>query len=208
MARCPVSRPRSSNRTCGFPASGFPTGFTARPTATTDCARVEGIGRPIPRRRALGRTGPLLASGQPRLANVGLSVTVKRCLRSGLRCMPDGTVEIITGKERRRRWSVEEKLRIVAEAEEPGARITEVAARHEVYPSLLFNWRRQVREGRLAPRCLPQFVPVHLISSSPETAAPPPRQPTPDRARACHQLSQTTPATSWTAARKFRAVFS
>jgi transposase len=48
--------------------------------------------------------------------------------------MPDGTVEIITGKERRRRWSVEEKLRIVAEAEEPGARITEVAARHEVYP--------------------------------------------------------------------------
>src|SRR3954464_14185778 len=23
----PVSRPRSSNRTCGFPASGFPTGF-------------------------------------------------------------------------------------------------------------------------------------------------------------------------------------
>src|ERR1700731_4252148 len=28
----PVSPPRSSNRTCGFPASGFPTGFTARPT--------------------------------------------------------------------------------------------------------------------------------------------------------------------------------
>ena len=25
----PVSRPRSSNRTCGFPASGFPTGFIA-----------------------------------------------------------------------------------------------------------------------------------------------------------------------------------
>src|SRR3954452_14544904 len=29
----PVSRPRSSNRTCGFPASGFPTGFIARHTA-------------------------------------------------------------------------------------------------------------------------------------------------------------------------------
>jgi hypothetical protein len=95
---------------------------------------------------------------KPRLANLGLSMTSKRFLRSGLRCMPDGTVEIITGKERRRRWSVEEKLRIVAEAEEPGVRIAEVAARHEVYPSLLFNWRRQVREGRLAPRCLPQFV--------------------------------------------------
>ncbi len=47
--------------------------------------------------------------------------------------MLDGTVEIITGKERRRRWSTEEKLRIVAEAEEPGARVTDVAARHEVY---------------------------------------------------------------------------
>jgi hypothetical protein len=28
-----VSRPRSSNRTCGFPASGFPTGFSPRHTA-------------------------------------------------------------------------------------------------------------------------------------------------------------------------------
>jgi hypothetical protein len=38
---------------------GGPGAFTARPTATTDCARVEGIGRPIPRRHILGRTGPL-----------------------------------------------------------------------------------------------------------------------------------------------------
>jgi transposase len=100
--------------------------------------------------------------------------------------MPDGTVEIVTGKERRRRWSVEEKLRIVAETEEPGSRIAEVAARHEVYPSLLFNWRRQVREGRLGrldPRCTPRFVPVQLISSSPETSAPQ-RQPPLDRGNA------------------------
>jgi transposase-like protein len=32
-----------------------------------------------------------------------------------------GAIEIITGRERRRRWSIEEKLRIVAEAEEAGA---------------------------------------------------------------------------------------
>ena len=32
-----VSRPRSSNRTCGFPASGFPTGFIARHTAGAEC---------------------------------------------------------------------------------------------------------------------------------------------------------------------------
>jgi transposase len=69
--------------------------------------------------------------------------------------MLDGWVEIITGKERRRRWSIEEKLWIVSEAEEPGARVTDVAARHEVYPSLLFNWRRQVREGRLGATMVP-----------------------------------------------------
>jgi hypothetical protein len=47
---------RSSNRTCRFAASGFPTGFIVRPTATTVGARVEGIALPIPRRRARGRT--------------------------------------------------------------------------------------------------------------------------------------------------------
>ena len=98
--------------------------------------------------------------------------------------MLDGTVEIITGKERRRRWSTEEKLRIVAEAEEPGARVTDVAARHEVYPSLLFNWRRQVREGRLMPDSEPSFVPVRLIGSSTEKPALPTHRATMDKANA------------------------
>src|SRR5881398_2746337 len=45
MRQRSVSRPRSSNRTCGFPASGFPTGFTARHTAGTEfgvCCRSSG----------------------------------------------------------------------------------------------------------------------------------------------------------------------
>jgi hypothetical protein len=33
ISRRPVSHPRSSNRTCGFPASGFPTGFVAESRA-------------------------------------------------------------------------------------------------------------------------------------------------------------------------------
>jgi transposase len=77
--------------------------------------------------------------------------------------MPDGTIEIISGKERRRRWSAEEKLRIVAESHEPGACVKAVAARHDVYPSLLFNWRRQVRRGRLSVPHRPEFVPVRLL---------------------------------------------
>jgi transposase len=41
-------------------------------------------------------------------------------------------LEIISGVERRRRWSAADKLRIVAEADEPGAKVAEVARRHEV----------------------------------------------------------------------------
>ena len=65
--------------------------------------------------------------------------------------MADGVVEVITGRERRRRWSMEEKLRIVAETFEPGASVGQIAARHDVYPGQLFTWRRQARSGKLTP---------------------------------------------------------
>lgn len=87
--------------------------------------------------------------------------------------MSGGAIEIITGKERRRRWSAAEKLRIVAEAEEPGACIKAVATRHDVYPSLLFYWRRQVREGRLGASDPTGFVPVRLLASPPDPATRP-----------------------------------
>ena len=46
-------------------------------------------------------------------------------------------MEIITGVERRRRWSLEEKLRIVAETEQPGFGIAEIARRYEISRGLL-----------------------------------------------------------------------
>jgi transposase len=98
--------------------------------------------------------------------------------------MSHGTIEIITGKERRRRWSTEEKLRIVAESEEPGARVTEVAARHGVYPSLLFSWRRQVREGRLGTDGSTRFVPVRLMAPSQEAPPSSVRRAMPDKSGA------------------------
>jgi transposase len=76
--------------------------------------------------------------------------------------MPDSTIEIINGREGRRRWGVEEKLRIVAETHEPGATVGAVAARHDVYPSLLRTWRRQVRDGHLVAAQALAFVPVRL----------------------------------------------
>jgi transposase len=86
--------------------------------------------------------------------------------------MSQGTVEIIGGRERRRRWSVEEKLRIVGETHEAGVCVRAVAARHDVYPSLLHYWRRQEREGRLRAIEAPSFVPVRLADApSAESAA-------------------------------------
>jgi transposase len=58
-------------------------------------------------------------------------------------------LEIISGVERRRRWSVADKLRIVAEADEPGAKVAEVARRHEISRSILWTWRKQARAGEL-----------------------------------------------------------
>src|SRR3954451_20422357 len=79
----------------------------------------------------------------------------------------DGVVEIITGRERRRHWSIEQKLKVVGETHEPGARVSDVAARHGVCESLVFSWRRQVREGRLVAPELAVFVPVQMHEAAP-----------------------------------------
>ena len=60
-----------------------------------------------------------------------------------------GRVEIRTGIGRRRRWSDEEKARIVAEAFAPGAVKSEVARRHNILPQHLFTWIVAARRGRL-----------------------------------------------------------
>ncbi len=60
---------------------------------------------------------------------------------------PTQRIEIITGRERRRRYSAEQKLRLVEETMQPGMTVSAVARLHGVSPSLLFNWRRLMSEG-------------------------------------------------------------
>ena len=62
---------------------------------------------------------------------------------------PIERVEIITGRERRRRYSAEEKVRLVEETTRPGMTVSAVARIHGVSPSLLFGWRRRMAEGGL-----------------------------------------------------------
>ena len=81
-------------------------------------------------------------------------------------------LEILSGVERRRRWSDADKLRIVAEADEAGARVAEVARRHEISRSILWTWRKQARAGRLTMSDPPGFLPVVVDAvSAMDTAA-------------------------------------
>jgi transposase-like protein len=83
----------------------------------------------------------------------------------------DGVMQIITGRERRRRWSVQDKIRIVGKLAEPGAQVCDVAARHGLCESLVFTWRRQLREGVLVEPQAPTFLPVRMLEGPPEAPA-------------------------------------
>jgi transposase len=58
-----------------------------------------------------------------------------------------GRMTLITGGERRRRWSAEERAQILAAIEEPGAVVAEVARRADICTSLVYKWRREARGG-------------------------------------------------------------
>jgi transposase len=63
--------------------------------------------------------------------------------------MPNTTerIEVLSSIQRRRRYSLDEKMAVLAEAAQPGMSISYVARRHGISPSLLFGWRRRMSEG-------------------------------------------------------------
>lgn len=75
---------------------------------------------------------------------------------------------LITGPERRRRWSEEQKLELLAEAFGPGGSVTETARRAEICTSLLYRWRR----ATLTPPPLSGFTPAVLITAPDEPSEP------------------------------------
>ena len=115
-------------------------------------------------------------------------------------------IELITGSERRRRWSENDKARIVVESFSPGAIVSEVARRNGLSPQQLFAWRREARvlfhdggngdaavaataaqpstkiersHSRETDAKTPPFVPVVMASSAPPS--PPSKPPPPMR---------------------------
>ena len=74
-----------------------------------------------------------------------------------------GRMTLITGGERRRRWSDEDRARILAAIEAPGAVVAEVARREDICTSLVYRWRQEARHGVSAPG----FAPVVIEDSEP-----------------------------------------
>ena len=62
-----------------------------------------------------------------------------------------GQVTVFSGPERRRRWSDEERLSILAEAFAPGASVADVARHRDVSTSLIYTWRRKLLEATAKP---------------------------------------------------------
>ena len=58
-------------------------------------------------------------------------------------------IEVLSGPERRRRWTTAEKVSIVQETYEADATVTIVARRHGIQPNQLFTWRKLAAQGAL-----------------------------------------------------------
>ena len=89
------------------------------------------------------------------------------------------TVTVLSGPERRRRWTSAEKARIVEESLASETSVTEVARRHDIHPNLLHVWRRQARTRNLslvrtddAPAREVQFAAVAVTPEERISAAP------------------------------------
>jgi transposase len=89
-------------------------------------------------------------------------------------------VEVITGRQRRRRWTADEKARIVAESLEADANISDVARRHGVARGLLTIWRRQFSSGGSGHEPVQSFAAVKIDPGAPMSDGAPRHSAEPD----------------------------
>ncbi|MDE4604020.1 IS66-like element accessory protein TnpA [Sinorhizobium meliloti] len=79
-------------------------------------------------------------------------------------------IEVITSVERRRRWSREEKERLVAATLEPGASVSEIAHSAGIHVSQLFRWRKELCQ--ISTPTVPQLIPVEVVETLPGPSIP------------------------------------
>ena len=77
-------------------------------------------------------------------------------------------ITIISGIERRRQWTDQQKQELVAAVSAPGANMAEIARRADVRTSQIYKWRRQKEQaahGFAQVRVQPDPVPVPATGS-------------------------------------------
>ncbi len=94
--------------------------------------------------------------------------------------------EVLTGAERRRRWSTAEKLCILAQGVAPNSSASLACRMHGISSGQFYTWRKQFRIGELTG-----FVPVSVVPDPP-AAALPANEPAPVT---CKRLDGSEPAT-------------
>ena len=62
-----------------------------------------------------------------------------------------GQITVFSGPERRRRWSHEQRARILTEAFAPGACASDVARLNEISTGLLYTWRKKLAAQAAPP---------------------------------------------------------
>ena len=85
-----------------------------------------------------------------------------------LKSEPVRRIEVFTGAGRRRAWTAEQKLRIVAESYGAGETVSAVARRHGMTPQQLFGWRRAA--APVTGEHGPAFAPV-IVEGAPSRAS-------------------------------------
>src|ERR1700728_251738 len=88
-------------------------------------------------------------------------------VESVLRSAPAVLCEGMRGLERRRRWSTDEKVRILAQSVAPDSSPALTCKLHGISSGQLYTWRKQFRRGDLT-----KFVPVSMAAEAAALAAP------------------------------------
>ncbi|MEM8595292.1 MAG: transposase [Pseudomonadota bacterium] len=81
--------------------------------------------------------------------------------------------EILVDPERRRRWSDGEKIAILVEAAAPEATVTEVARRHGITRQHIYQWRSDMRCGRLVDETGGPFLAIEFVGGADDGGVPP-----------------------------------
>jgi len=102
--------------------------------------------------------------GAEEAASLGTDANAVVCI--GARDEAMGQVHILSGPERRRHWTAEQKQALVCAAFAPGAVVADVARRADVNPSLLYRWRRDLRVASA------DFAEVVMVPATAPAVAP------------------------------------